>query len=375
MQWMILQGISLTYHHHLLQLARPYRRSSAHPSPHCCSHSAGLSAPPIRPHPTSPLMDSSFTFPSARAANPPPMILEVLVEIIPNDTLPDPIHIHNPLHLNNILDTDLVCNAVYSLAHIREALCSLYNTLDATFPRQQWLQLVLELFASIHEGLQNVQLASPSVANNISHSNAFNHLNGHEVSITMRIYEILGWILDFFAEDGNVNKDMPHVYCSHCIQSAHLHQYLQAQDLSRSLQLTAAIDAHAFRKSLLNKALLVINQEVDTWRAKQHELLIEQVVDILTDPLANSSGKFISASTHGLDDCIRNWVDSKCSEIQNFARTCITNKACENTIDLWASEAVIHRIDARCHELDLQTDASFDAEKIEKCCLACLART
>jgi hypothetical protein len=97
------------------------------------------------------------------------------------------------------------------------------------------------------------------------------------------------------------------------------------------------------------------------------------MVGILTDPSADSSGEFISASAHGLDDRIHKWVDTKHSEIQNFARAHITNEACKNTVDLWASEAVIHRIDACCHEIDQKTDASFDVEKIEKRRLACLA--
>jgi hypothetical protein len=304
-------------------------------------------------------MDSSFTFPSVRVANPPPTILEVLAEIIPNDTLP------NPLHLDNIPDSDLARNAVYSLARVREALCSPYNTPDATFGRQQWLQLILELVASIHEGLRNVQLASPSAVDDPANSDAFDHMNGHEVGLMTRIYEILGWISDFFAEDGDVNSDMQRVHCSRYIQSAHLHQYSDAETLSRSLQLTAAINARAFRKSLLNKALPIINQEVDTWRAKQRGLLINQVVEILTDPSADVTGEFISASIHGLNDRVRKWVDSKRSDIQNFARARIANEACENTVDLWAAEAVLHRIDARRRELDAQTDMTFDAKGIK----------
>jgi hypothetical protein len=38
-------------------------------------------------------MDTSFTFPLVCAANPPPILLEVLAEIMPNDSLPDLIHI------------------------------------------------------------------------------------------------------------------------------------------------------------------------------------------------------------------------------------------------------------------------------------------
>jgi hypothetical protein len=58
------------------------------------------------------------------------------------------------------------------------------------------------------------------------------------------------------------------------------------------------------------------------------------------------------------------WVDAKRSEIQAYARSCILNEACENTVDLWAQEAVIHRIDARRREIDQQTDDLFDAKGI-----------
>jgi hypothetical protein len=154
---------------------------------------------------------------------------------------------------------------------------------------------------------------------------------------------------------------------------SHLHQYTEAKDLSRSLQLTAAIDAHTFRKSLLNQALPIINQEVDAWRSRQRGLLIDQVVDILTDPSSDTTGKVISTAAHGLDDHVHKWVDAKRSEIQNFTQTHIVNEACENMVDLWAAKAVIHRIDACRQELDAQTDAFFDTKGIETCRLNRLA--
>jgi hypothetical protein len=100
---------------------------------------------------------------------------------------------------------------------------------------------------------------------------------------------------------------------------------------------------------------------------------MDQIVGILTDPSSDVTGEFLSASIHGLDDRVWHWVDSKRSAIQTFARSRIINEACENTVDLWAAEAVIHRIDARRRELDAQTDATFDADGIEKRRLNCLA--
>jgi hypothetical protein len=136
-------------------------------------------------------------FPSVHAANPPLSLLEVLAEIMPQESLPDPIWIHHPLHLNNIPDTDLARVLVSSLARVHEGLCSLYNTPDAVLPRHQWLQLILEVVALVHEGLCNVQLASPLAASKIANSDAFDHLDGDEVALMMKIYEILGWLTDF----------------------------------------------------------------------------------------------------------------------------------------------------------------------------------
>jgi hypothetical protein len=319
-------------------------------------------------------MDTSFTFPSVCTANPPPTLLKVLAEIMPQDSLPDPIRIHNPLHLDNIPDTDIAWVTVHSLARVREALCSPYNTPDATFPRCLWLKLVLEVLASVHKGLRNVQLASPFASPDISNSDALDDLDGDEVALMTRSYEILGWTKDFSQEDGDINGDALHVHCSRCVQSSYLTQSSNAEALSKSLQLTTAIDARAFRESLLNQVLPSIHHNVDAWREKQRGLLLDHIVSIITDPGNDLSGEVISGSAHELDERIRKWVDGKISEIQNFARSRLTNKACENTVDLWATEVVIHRIDAQRRELDAQTDKSFDAEGIEKRRLSHLAK-
>jgi hypothetical protein len=150
-------------------------------------------------------MDSSFTFPLLCAANLPLTLLETLAEILPQDTLPDPIHIHNPLHLDNILDMDLARVTVHSLARVWEALCSPFNTPDATLPRRLWLQMVLELFASIHKGLRNAQLASPLASPDIDDSDTFDNTDGDEVALMTHCYKILGWLQDFFHKDGDVH--------------------------------------------------------------------------------------------------------------------------------------------------------------------------
>jgi hypothetical protein len=287
-------------------------------------------------------MDTNFTFPSVCAANPPPSLLDILAEIMPDEFLPDLIHIHNPLHLDNIPDTDITCNAVYSLARVCEALTSPFNTPDATFPHHQWLQLVLELFASVHEGLRNAQLAAPEP----SASNAFDGLNGNEISLMTRTYEILGWIQDFFHEDGDPGTETLWVHCSRCIQSGNPPVYSTVRDLAEFLQLTAHIDARAFRESLLNQVLPLIHHEVNTWRTTQRDLLISHITSIIIDPDKNMSGKVISANMHNLDADIRKWTDAKREEIQQFTWERLCNEACENTIDLWAMEVVIHCIAA-----------------------------
>jgi hypothetical protein len=311
-------------------------------------------------------MDTSFTFPSVRVANPPASLLETLAEIIPQDTLPDPIRIHHPLSLDNIPNTDIARLVVQSLARVREGLCSPFNTPDAILPRRLWLELVLEVLASVHEGLRNAQLASPLAETEIHQSDAFDLMDGDEVALITKSYEILGWLKDFFQEDGDTYGDAERLHCSRCVLSGYATQSQDAEILSKSLQLTNSIDARAFRESLLNKVLPSIHRDVDEWRVRQRGLLIDHVVQLITDPSSELSAEALAKATHSLDDRVRAWVDTKRSEIQAYARSCITNEACENTVDLWAHEAVIHRIDARRREIDQQTDELFDAKGIAR---------
>jgi hypothetical protein len=187
------------------------------------------------------------------------------------------------------------------------------------------------------------------------------------VSLVTKSYEILGWLKDFFQEDGDTYGDAECLHCSRCVQSGYATQAHDAAELSKSLQLTNAIDTRAFRESLLNKVLPSIHRDVDEWRVRQQGLLIDHMVDIITDPSQELSAEAISVATHSLDDRVHAWVDAKRAEIQAYARSCITNEACENSVDLWAHEAVIHRIDTRRRELDQQTDDTFDAKGIAHC--------
>jgi hypothetical protein len=229
-------------------------------------------------------MDASFTFPLVRAANPPATLLETLAEIIPQDSLPDPIRIHRPLSLDNIPNTDIARLVVQSLARTREGLCSPFNTPDAILPRRLWLELVLEVLASVHEGLRNAQLASPLAEADIANSDAFDLMDGDEVALVTKSYEILGWLKDFFQEDGDTYGDAVRLHCSRCVQSGYATQAQDAEALSQSLQLTNSIDARAFHESLLNKVLPSIHRDVDEWRVRQRGLLIDHIVQIITDP-------------------------------------------------------------------------------------------
>jgi hypothetical protein len=224
--------------------------------------------------------------------------------------------------------------------------------------------LVLKVLASVHEGLRNAQLASPLAEADIANSDAFDLMDGDEVALVTKSYEILGWLKDFFQEDGDTYGDAVRLHCSRCVQSGYATQAQDAEALSRSLQLTNSIDAHAFRESLLNKVLPNIHRDVDEWRVCQQGLLINHIVQIITDPSTELSADTIAVATHSLDERVQAWVDTKRSTIQAYARLCLTNKACENTVDLWAQEAVIHRIDARRREIDQQTDELFDAKGI-----------
>jgi hypothetical protein len=169
----------------------------------------------------------------------------------------------------------------------------------------------------------------------------------------------------FFQEDEDTYSDAVRLHCSRCVQSGYATQSTDVAILSQSLQLANAINAQAFRESLLNKVLPSIHHNVDAWRVRQRGLLIDHVVSIITDPDQELSAETISGATHVLDERVHKWVDEKREAIQNYARSRIVNEACENTIDLWAAEAVIHRIDARCHKLEVQTDQTFNAAGIE----------
>jgi hypothetical protein len=207
-------------------------------------------------------------------------------------------------------------------------------------------------------------LASPLAEADIANSDAFDLMDGDEVTLVTKSYEILGWLKDFFQEDGDTYGDAVRLHCSRCVQSGYATQAQDAETLSRSLQLTNSIDARAFRESLLNKVLPSIHRDIDEWRVRQRGLLIDHIVQIITDPSTKLSADSIAAATHSLDDRVQAWIDAKRLAIQAYARSCLTNEACENTVDLWAQEAVIHRIDARRREIDQQTDELFDAKGI-----------
>jgi hypothetical protein len=137
--------------------------------------------------------------------------------------------------LDNIPDTDLAQVLVSSLARVHEGLCSPYNTPDAVLPHRLWFQLILEVVASVHEGLRNVQLASPLATTNIAHSDAFDLLDGDKVALITKIYEILGWLTNFFQEDRDTYSDAEH------LQSGYAAQSNDVAILSKSLQLINTI--------------------------------------------------------------------------------------------------------------------------------------
>jgi hypothetical protein len=205
--------------------------------------------------------------------------------------------------------------------------------------------MVLKLLAIIHEGLRNAQLACPLAADDVGESTAFDDTDGDEVALMSRCHEILGWLRDFFLESDASFSNVTRLHCSRCVQSGYCLQHQDAEDISRSLQLTNAIDARAFRESLLNKVIPSIHRDVDEWRVWQRQLLIDQITSVITD--GELSGEALAAGTHALNPDLQKWVDSQREAITAFARSRITNEACENSISLWASEVVIHRIDEK----------------------------
>jgi hypothetical protein len=135
-----------------------------------------------------------------------------------------------------------------------------------------------------------------------------------------------------------------HNNCSQCIQLANIPPYHTVKELAESLQLTTQINANAFHETLLNHVLPSIHYEVNKWHMKQCDLPIAHITLIITDPNNPTTGEFISASLYELNENIHKWTDTKCVDTQNFARLKICNEACENTVDLWVEEMVMHHI-------------------------------
>ena len=94
-------------------------------------------------------------------------------------------------------------------------MTSPFNTPDRILEREQWLRLVLELLASIHEGFRNAQLASPDYRL----TDAFLSLTSDELNIVSKIHDVFTWLLDYC--DTENDEAGLCTLCIRCVESVH----------------------------------------------------------------------------------------------------------------------------------------------------------
>jgi hypothetical protein len=135
----------------------------------------------------------------------------------------------------------------------------------------------------------------------------------------------------------------------------------------KSILLSVGFDARATRDTLLNEAIREVHNEVDAWRETQRQALISVITDsIISD---DPSIEALAVSIAPLDPRLQTWIDSKKSDLRAYARSRLTNQACENTIDQQFLELVEERIHRHRTDLDAevvtrtaQLRQSFDKE-------------
>ena len=128
-------------------------------------------------------MDNNLTIPVPRIPQLPPPIDKLLVLLTESDTL-DRINIGNPLSNDDIPDSEEAHNALYGLNRLRETLTAPFSSPETKWTREQWLRLVLELIATVHEGLINAQLFTHS---NLVPHDAFGGLYLAETGLISRL--------------------------------------------------------------------------------------------------------------------------------------------------------------------------------------------
>jgi hypothetical protein len=259
---------------------------------------------------------------------------------------------------DTIPNTEAARVALHSLARLREALTSPFNTPDRTFDRPTWLRLVHELLLAIHEGLRNAQLVSPD----FRIANAFDALDDAESSTGGRIYLVLSALTHFFWSD---SKDMIcegflKTHCFRCIKSANVPPLPETM---RSIQLTTELDRRRVRETLLNTTVQDVHEEVDKWREEQRLALISHIVTLITgDPHATPSS--ISAAAFDVDPRLADWVDRYRDDMHSHVRRTIAGDVQADTIDIWGQEHLATLLMTKRAKVVAEATASFDRQGV-----------
>jgi hypothetical protein len=302
-------------------------------------------------------MDADLSFPAPRVSDPPPLLDALRIEMLEDEDVSQ-FPLTNPLSTDNIPNTDAARVAIHSLARLREALSSPWNTPDRTFDRATWLRLVHELLIAVHEGLRNAQLASPD----FRLTDAFDDLKGGEGATAGRVYDVLSGLTHFFWSD---REDTPSpgflkTHCFRCIKSASIPPL---PELMRSIQLTTELDRRRVRETLLNEMIQEVHREVDEWRTAQRTALLDRIVELITgDPAATPAS--LSCAVFEADPRLRAWVDRYGDDMRSHVRRTIARDVDTDTIEVWAQEHLGTLLLAKRTAVELEAAASFDRQAI-----------
>jgi hypothetical protein len=148
-------------------------------------------------------MDTNLNIPIPCIPIPPPPLDETLVILNESERL-DQVSITNPLNYSNIPDTKEAHSAIFALNRIRQTLSDPFNSPENTFDCETWSRFVLEIVASIHEGLINVQTFATT---NLVPYDAFEDLSAGEVGVITDLKKILDSIDDFFYSESETTNE------------------------------------------------------------------------------------------------------------------------------------------------------------------------
>jgi hypothetical protein len=305
-------------------------------------------------------MQSDLVFPAPRVADPPPPLDKLLIDLLNNEEFSEVI-LTNPLTAQNIPETEEARVALHSLARIRQALSTPFNTPDRCFGREDWLKLVLELIANIHGGIRNCQLAAPEGEGKIA--DAFFDLTTTEEAITSRTRELIGDLAGFYWTDGDDSEHIVKHHCFRCVQTAAIDLKDNA-NLLTSIQLNTALDTRKVRETLLNEAVRAIHKEVDEWREEQRGSLIAYITDLITaDTLISAEN--LSDAAHSLSPAFRDWVKKYGDIMRLYVRRSISEVVNEDLIDPYGRELLDEALACRRKTVEAEADAEFDGPAIK----------